>query len=60
MFVDVLVSHRYGYGLMDGRAMVLLAEKWTTVPEQRVCTTDVLTVNQLVKAAVAVIEIYLT
>ncbi|XP_026559605.1 proprotein convertase subtilisin/kexin type 5 isoform X1 [Pseudonaja textilis] len=31
------VSHLYGYGLMDAEAMVVEAEKWTTVPPQHVC-----------------------
>lgn len=32
-----LVSHLYGFGLMDAEAMVTEAEKWTTVPQQHVC-----------------------
>lgn len=32
-----IVSHLYGFGLMDAEAMVMEAEKWTTVPQQRVC-----------------------
>uniref|UniRef100_A0A4W2ELG1 Proprotein convertase subtilisin/kexin type 5 n=1 Tax=Bos indicus x Bos taurus TaxID=30522 RepID=A0A4W2ELG1_BOBOX len=31
------VSHLYGFGLMDAEAMVMEAEKWTTVPQQHVC-----------------------
>ncbi|XP_013927534.1 PREDICTED: proprotein convertase subtilisin/kexin type 5-like [Thamnophis sirtalis] len=31
------VSHLYGFGLMDAEAMVVEAEKWTTVPPQHVC-----------------------
>ncbi|XP_012280336.1 furin-like protease 1 [Orussus abietinus] len=31
------VSHSFGYGLMDATAMVRLARKWRTVPEQRKC-----------------------
>ncbi|XP_032146778.1 proprotein convertase subtilisin/kexin type 5 isoform X1 [Sapajus apella] len=31
------VSHLYGFGLMDAEAMVMEAEKWTTVPRQHVC-----------------------
>uniref|UniRef100_A0A6I8NZU5 Proprotein convertase subtilisin/kexin type 5 n=1 Tax=Ornithorhynchus anatinus TaxID=9258 RepID=A0A6I8NZU5_ORNAN len=31
------VSHLYGFGLMDAEAMVIEAEKWTTVPQQHVC-----------------------
>ncbi|XP_072157227.1 furin-like protease 1, isoforms 1/1-X/2 isoform X2 [Bemisia tabaci] len=31
------VSHSFGYGLMDAGAMVELARKWQTVPEQHRC-----------------------
>lgn len=31
------VSHNFGYGLMDAYAMVQLARKWITVPEQHKC-----------------------
>uniref|UniRef100_A0A0C9RNP4 furin n=1 Tax=Fopius arisanus TaxID=64838 RepID=A0A0C9RNP4_9HYME len=31
------VSHSFGYGLMDATAMVRLAKKWRTVPEQHKC-----------------------
>lgn len=31
------VSHSFGYGLMDAYAMVQLARKWITVPEQHKC-----------------------
>nr|XP_012137469.1 PREDICTED: furin-like protease 1, isoform 1-CRR isoform X2 [Megachile rotundata] len=31
------VSHSFGYGLMDAAAMVRLARKWRTVPEQHKC-----------------------
>ncbi|XP_076261452.1 furin-like protease 1 [Rhynchophorus ferrugineus] len=31
------VSHSFGYGLMDAYAMVKLAKKWITVPEQHKC-----------------------
>ena len=34
-----LVSHKFGYGLMDASAMVTLAEQWTNVPPQHVCQT---------------------
>ena len=40
------VSHRYGYGLMDAEAMVKLAERWTTVPQQQICITEPVVVNQ--------------
>jgi furin len=33
----VLVSHSFGYGLMDAYAMVKLARNWKTVPEQHKC-----------------------
>ncbi|XP_011147537.1 furin-like protease 1 isoform X3 [Harpegnathos saltator] len=31
------VSHSFGYGLMDATAMVRLAKRWRTVPEQHRC-----------------------
>ncbi|XP_031837292.1 furin-like protease 1 isoform X1 [Nomia melanderi] len=31
------VSHSFGYGLMDAAAMVRLARRWRTVPEQHRC-----------------------
>ncbi|XP_024940576.1 furin-like protease 1 isoform X7 [Cephus cinctus] len=31
------VSHSFGYGLMDASAMVRLARRWRTVPEQHKC-----------------------
>lgn len=31
------VSHSFGYGLMDAAAMVRLAKRWRTVPEQHKC-----------------------
>uniref|UniRef100_A0A6J0TBE0 Proprotein convertase subtilisin/kexin type 5 isoform X2 n=1 Tax=Pogona vitticeps TaxID=103695 RepID=A0A6J0TBE0_9SAUR len=34
------VSHLYGFGLMDAEAMVMEAEKWTTVPPQHVCVEN--------------------
>ncbi|XP_074651070.1 proprotein convertase subtilisin/kexin type 6-like [Tubulanus polymorphus] len=33
------VSLKYGYGLMDASAMVDLAEVWSTVPPQHVCSS---------------------
>jgi len=35
--VGRMVSHNYGYGLMDAEAMVKLARKWVTVPGQQSC-----------------------
>ena len=35
--VGRLVSHSFGYGLMDAAAMVQLARVWKTVPEQQRC-----------------------
>lgn len=32
-----LVSHKFGYGLMDGGALVTMAEQWSNVPPQRIC-----------------------
>ncbi|XP_054285340.1 furin-like protease 2 [Macrosteles quadrilineatus] len=34
------VSHKFGYGLMDGGALVTLAEQWTTVPSQHICKSQ--------------------
>jgi len=36
--VGRLVSHSYGYGLMDAGAMVRMAKYWKTVPPQRECS----------------------
>lgn len=44
--VLVAVSHKYGYGLMDAAALVELAEKWTPVPEQRICTTQLMELDR--------------
>lgn len=33
------ISHKFGYGLMDAEAMVKYAEKWNTVPDQKICET---------------------
>eukprot|EP00092_Neocalanus_flemingeri_P014184 GFUD01015303.1.p1 GENE.GFUD01015303.1~~GFUD01015303.1.p1 ORF type:complete len:647 (+),score=141.20 GFUD01015303.1:124-2064(+) len=35
--VNRTVSHSYGYGLMDAHAMVKLARKWNSVPNQQSC-----------------------
>lgn len=35
--VGRLVSHSFGYGLMDAHAMVKQARTWKTVPEQNRC-----------------------
>lgn len=32
-----VVSHSFGYGLMDAGAMVKLAKRWKTVPAQHKC-----------------------
>lgn len=39
LFFFSVVSHKFGFGLMDGGAMVELAEQWTTVPTQHLCQT---------------------
>ena len=36
-FCHEIVSHHFGYGLMDAAAMVMHAENWTTVPVQHRC-----------------------
>jgi furin len=35
--VGRMVSHSYGYGLMDAQAMVQLARRWVQVPNQQSC-----------------------
>jgi furin len=32
-----LVSHSFGFGLMDATEMVRLARRWKTVPAQHIC-----------------------
>ncbi|KAI5722116.1 hypothetical protein M8J76_003929 [Diaphorina citri] len=34
------LSHNFGYGLMDGGAMVTLAEQWVNVPPQHICKSQ--------------------
>lgn len=34
------ISNKFGYGLMDADALVRLAQVWTTVPEQHMCTYE--------------------
>ncbi len=38
--VDFIVSHSFGFGLMDALAMVDLAKAWTNVPQQRKCIIE--------------------
>ncbi|KAF6209186.1 hypothetical protein GE061_014931 [Apolygus lucorum] len=40
------VSHKFGYGLMDGEAMVTLAEQWTVVPPQHICETPIIAIDR--------------
>lgn len=42
------VSHKFGYGLMDAGAMVALAERWKTVPPQRICEMPPDTVERMI------------
>lgn len=39
LFFQCFVS-RFGYGLMDGGALVNMAKTWKTVPEQHICTYE--------------------
>uniref|UniRef100_A0AAR2L828 P/Homo B domain-containing protein n=1 Tax=Pygocentrus nattereri TaxID=42514 RepID=A0AAR2L828_PYGNA len=41
--VGRLVSHSYGYGLLDASAMVALARNWSSVGPQHKCVIDMLT-----------------
>ena len=43
-----LVSHSFGYGLMDAAAMVRLARRWRTVPEQHKCEVSAPHMGRLV------------
>ena len=36
-YVFFLVSHSFGYGLMDAAAMVRISRTWITVPPQQFC-----------------------
>ncbi|PIC52234.1 hypothetical protein B9Z55_002422 [Caenorhabditis nigoni] len=38
--VGRMVSNKFGYGLMDGGALVNMAKSWKTVPEQHICTYE--------------------
>ncbi|KAE9420583.1 hypothetical protein Angca_003923 [Angiostrongylus cantonensis] len=38
--VGRMISNKFGYGLMDGGALVKLASTWKTVPEQHICTYE--------------------
>ena len=38
--MQLQISHKFGYGLMDAGAMVNLAEQWTNVPTQRICKSQ--------------------
>ncbi|KAG8186688.1 hypothetical protein JTE90_014762 [Oedothorax gibbosus] len=42
------VSHSFGYGMMDAGAMVKLAKKWATVPEQKICEIRGHTIDQII------------
>lgn len=42
------MSHSFGYGLMDAAAMVRLAKRWRTVPEQHKCEVSAPHMGRLV------------
>ncbi|GFS78582.1 furin-like protease 2 [Nephila pilipes] len=44
------VSTKFGYGLMDATAMVKLAKKWKTLPDQHICTTPLDNTERLIPA----------
>ncbi|XP_074062783.1 proprotein convertase subtilisin/kexin type 5 isoform X2 [Macrotis lagotis] len=52
------VSHLYGFGLMDAEAMVMEAEKWTTVPQQHVCVESTDRQIKTIRPSSAVRSIY--
>ncbi|KAL5482092.1 hypothetical protein EMCRGX_G022375 [Ephydatia muelleri] len=45
--VGRLVSHKFGYGVLDGGALVNRARHWTTVPRQVNCTVDAVFNNRI-------------
>ena len=45
-FPPIPVSHRYGYGLMDAEALVKEAERWTVIPEQNICSSKYILLDQ--------------
>ncbi|XP_039291370.1 furin-like protease 2 [Nilaparvata lugens] len=45
------VSHKFGYGLMDGEAMVSLAEQWSPVPPQHICKSQQINEERQIEAA---------
>lgn len=49
------VSHSFGYGLMDAYAMVQLARKWVTVPEQNKCEINAPHVQKSIPAKSVVV-----
>ncbi|XP_028893711.2 furin-like protease 1 [Zeugodacus cucurbitae] len=42
------ISHSFGYGLMDAAAMVQVARKWKTVPEQQRCEINAPHVDKVI------------
>uniref|UniRef100_A0A1I8PLW2 furin n=1 Tax=Stomoxys calcitrans TaxID=35570 RepID=A0A1I8PLW2_STOCA len=42
------VSHSFGYGLMDASAMVKIARRWKTVPEQQRCEINAPHVDKVI------------
>ncbi|XP_031336072.1 furin-like protease 1 isoform X2 [Photinus pyralis] len=55
------VSHSFGYGLMDAYAMVQLARKWVTVPEQHKCEITAPHVQKSIPAkSVVVLQLQVT
>lgn len=40
-----VVSHAFGFGMMDAYAMVTRAKTWKNVPEQRICNISVIAEN---------------
>lgn len=58
--VGRLVSHSFGYGLMDATAMVRLARQWKTVGPQRIYETDKILENVAVPVnGVRIVRLFL-
>lgn len=48
LFIFSLVSHHYGYGLLDAGKLVDLAQKWEMTHPQRRCEVNIVNSPQLV------------
>ncbi|CAF1384320.1 unnamed protein product, partial [Didymodactylos carnosus] len=58
--VNGVVSHAFGYGMIDAAELVKLAEKWRTVPAQRIChqTSSNLTARSFSKGERVILQMH--